>query len=82
MKAINPRFHIAAIIVLLLTITPDCEKDDDDKKIESVTDIEGNIHKTVTIGTQIWMAENLKTTTYSNGTEIPNVTDNNEWTNL
>lgn len=28
------------------------------------------------------MAENLKTTTYSNGTEIPNVTDNNEWTNL
>lgn len=36
MKAINPRFHIAAIIVLLLTITPDREKDDDDKKSKAL----------------------------------------------
>lgn len=82
MKTINPRFYIAAIIILLLTFTPGCGKDDDDKKIESVTDIEGNVYKTVTIGTQIWMAENLKTTTYNNGTGIPNVTDDGEWANL
>jgi len=48
----------------------------------SVTDIDGNIYKTVTIGTQTWMAENLKTIHYRNGDPIPNVTDNNEWAYL
>jgi uncharacterized protein (TIGR02145 family) len=47
-----------------------------------VTDIDGNIYKTVKIGTQVWMAENLKTTHYRGGNPIPNITDNTEWKNL
>ena len=47
-----------------------------------LTDIDGNKYRTVTIGTQCWMVENLKTTRYRNGTAIPNVTDNTAWSNL
>lgn len=48
----------------------------------SVTDIDGNTYKTVKIGTQTWMVENLKTTKYRNGESIPNVTDQNQWAYL
>lgn len=45
----------------------------------TVTDIDGNVYQTVLIGTQEWMAENLRVTHYRNGDPIPNVTDENQW---
>jgi uncharacterized protein (TIGR02145 family) len=48
----------------------------------TVTDIDGNVYQTVTIGTQVWMKENLKVTHYRNGDAIPNVTGNTTWYNL
>jgi uncharacterized protein (TIGR02145 family) len=49
---------------------------------ETVTDIDGNLYQTVNIGTQVWMAENLKTTKYRNADPIPNITDNTAWSAL
>lgn len=48
----------------------------------TVIDIDNNVYKTVVIGKYIWMAENLRTTTYNNGIEIPLVTGNSTWYNL
>jgi len=46
---------------------------------EPVFDIDGNRYNTIQIGNQLWMAENLKTTRYADGTEIPYVTNTSEW---
>jgi uncharacterized protein (TIGR02145 family) len=44
-----------------------------------VSDYEGNNYKTIVIGQQEWMAENLKSTRFSNGDLIGNVEDGNLW---
>jgi uncharacterized protein (TIGR02145 family) len=50
-----------------------------DDKTCTVWDDDGNMYNTITIGTQIWMKENLKTTKFSNGTDIPLVTSSLGW---
>ena len=70
------------IMGLMLIFTLGCEKDDNIIYGDGVTDINGNEYISVVIGDQEWMAENLKTTTYKDGADIPNVTDDDEWSNL
>jgi uncharacterized protein (TIGR02145 family) len=48
----------------------------------SCNDYDGNHYTTALIGNQTWMAENLKSTHFSDGTEINQVQSNSEWGNL
>lgn len=71
------------IIFGILIFNVSCKKDptSSDDPI-TLTDIDGNVYKTVVIGEQVWMAENLKVTHYRNGEVIPNVTGGSEWSNV
>lgn len=73
---------------LSLLFLTSCSKESDNNNTPppnsgtTVTDIDGNVYHSVTIGTQVWMVENLKTTKYRDGTSIPKVIDNLQWMNL
>ncbi len=80
------------IIGMLVLLTTRCDKEDDnpDNSIKppvfnsgltygTMTDQDSNVYKTITIGTQTWMAENLRTTKYNDGTPIPNVKSDTAW---
>lgn len=47
----------------------------------TVTDIDGNVYRTIIIGNQEWTLSNIRTTHYSNGDAIAHVTDNGQWAN-
>jgi len=90
------RIPLIMIIGILITLVFSCENDDNNVPVNCVSsaifkvgknygtliDQQGNVYKTILIGSQTWMAENLRTTTYRNGEKIPEVTDNNMWNNL
>jgi len=49
--------------------------------LQGLTDVDGNEYDIVNIGEQFWMAENLRTTRYSDGTAIPTGLNNTDWAN-
>ena len=78
MKSKIPSYTL--IFGALVILSMSCRKEED-KPPDPVTDIEGNTYKTVIIGTQVWMAENLKTTRYNDGTKISLITNDTSWRN-
>ena len=50
--------------------------------LPTVTDASGNVYSVVTIGTQKWLQQNLRTTKFNDGSPIPHVSDSISWLNL
>ncbi|MBX2980896.1 MAG: fibrobacter succinogenes major paralogous domain-containing protein [Flavobacteriales bacterium] len=48
----------------------------------TVTDIDGNVYRTAHIGNQCWTAQELRTSRFANGDDIPTVQDDAEWSEL
>lgn len=72
------------INLLFLVLFSACKKEVTQEYIpftytDSITDVEGNIYHTVTIGSKVWMAENLRTTHYNNGDTITNERTHTDW---
>lgn len=77
------RIFINVIIsTLLIVFLSKCEKDNEMVIGDRVTDIDGNVYKTVVIGDQVWMAENLRTTSFRNGDKISNIKSDSMWINI
>jgi uncharacterized protein (TIGR02145 family) len=80
MKKRNRIYPLIIIGALLIAISS-CKKDNSTTP-NTVTDVDGNVYHTVTIGGQTWMVENLRTTKYNDNTAIPKVTDATAWAAL
>ncbi len=71
--------YLSLIIFFTAFILNGCKKNKDEI---TVTDSDGNLYHTVTIGSQVWFVENLKTTKYNEGTSIPNIITPNDWVSI
>lgn len=69
------------LLGLVLLFPNGCRKDDNKIPAGDLTvkDWDDNVYHTVTIGTQTWMVENLRTTHYNDGGIIENKVDNTAW---
>ena len=65
----------------VLTLIPDASQNVEFYFIDC-TDADSNHYAVVTIGGQTWMAENLRTTLFTNGEMIPNITNEVQWWNM
>lgn len=72
-------FFVLSQVALMILLNACAE---DPVSPTTVADVDGNTYHTITIGTQVWMVENLRTSHYRNGDVIPNITDNSAWANL
>lgn len=52
------------------------------ESIHNLIDTDWNSYKVIKIGNQLWMAENLRTTRFNDGTRIPDVSDSRLWSSL
>ena len=62
--------NLLVIVIAIAFVATSCKKNSENDDPSEVTDADGNVYSTVTIGNQPWFAEDLKTTKYRNGDPI------------
>ena len=82
MKNTSKIYQLALMIFLLLLISIISKTSSAKQTGGTITDIDGNSYRTVIIGEQEWMGENLKVTRFNDGKEIPYVPEMDEWTRV
>jgi len=75
MTIIPTSFHYTTITIFILLFIR-CTTSQPDTKL---SDIDGHVYPTVTIGNKVWMAANLRVTRYRNGDSIPLISDTTTW---
>ena len=73
--------QLILILISFLLLLLGCKKGNDPKPLP-VTDLEGNTYKTIKAGIQIWMAENLRSTKFNDGTNISPIPASVQWRNI
>lgn len=83
LKVCKTALLIKTVIFIITTVTfSNCAKEIAPICPESVLSYDGNTYGVTQIGNQCWLTSNLRATTYADGTDIPIITDNEEWANL
>jgi uncharacterized protein (TIGR02145 family) len=77
----SKQFLINCILLAVLFVmnASSCQKDEENNISDSLKDADGNVYKTIVIGNLEWMAENLRTTKYVDGTPIISGLNYEEW---
>ena len=77
----NPWILLLAMMSLPIFVFFSCSDDDTEPDSNVVTDIDGNVYRTVIIGDQEWMAENLRVTRYNNEDDVTTGLSDEDWEN-
>lgn len=82
MKTIRSNTYLLFVITLFTAFA--CEKSDTNELPHiypdvELTDIDGNVYQSIRIGSQVWLAENFRSTRYNDNTEIDHITGNEDW---
>ena len=88
MSELNIRFiksgnfpHFILLFIFCCSLFSACKDKEEEVAIETgtVTDIDGNTYRTIKIGNQWWMAENLRTKTYRDGQPVEEINNSTSW---
>ncbi|MGA1978350.1 MAG: fibrobacter succinogenes major paralogous domain-containing protein [Bacteroidales bacterium] len=78
----DKKFRVISLVAGFILILASSCLEKEGSSGNTISDEDGNAYASVTIGTQVWMQENLATTKYNDGTSIPLIIDETTWNTL